>query len=147
MSLKDFLATLFRGKSGNLSVQVFRYLVSGGTAFLVDAGLLALLTELFGRESLLVWVALAFTAGLAVTYLFSIFWVFDKRRLKSRGAEIGVFVAIGVIGLGLTELLMWLLADKAGIHYLVSKIITTALVFVWNFAAKKTILFSNPDEK
>jgi putative flippase GtrA len=42
---------------------------------------------------------------------------------------------------------MWLLADKAGIHYLVSKVITTVLVFIWNFIAKKTILFSKADEK
>jgi putative flippase GtrA len=147
MSLKDTLAALFKGKSGNLAVQVFRYLVSGGTAFVVDAGLLALLTELFGREYLLIWTAIAFAAGLLITYLFSILWVFDKRRLKSRSAEIGIFVGIGVIGLGLTELLMWLLADKAGIHYLISKVITTVLVFVWNFVAKKTILFSKADEK
>ena len=63
MSLKDTLAALFKGKSGNLAVQVFRYLVSGGTAFVVDAGLLALLTELFGREYLLIWTAIAFAAG------------------------------------------------------------------------------------
>ena len=91
--------------------------------------------------------AIAFAAGLLITYLFSILWVFDERRLKSRSAEIGIFVGIGVIGLGLTELLMWLLADKAGIHYLISKVITTVLVFVWNFVAKKTILFSKADEK
>ena len=102
MSLKDTLAALFKGKSGNLAVQVFRYLVSGGTAFVMDAGLLALLTELFGREYLLIWTAIAFAAGLLITYLFSVLWVFDKRRLKSRSAEIGIFVGIGVIGLGLT---------------------------------------------
>ena len=147
MKLKDTLEALLKGKSGNLTVQVFRYLVSGGVAFLVDTGLLALQTELFGREYLLVWTAIAFTVGLLVTYLFSILWVFDKRRLKNRSAEIGIFVLIGVIGLGLTELLMWLFADKIGIHYLVSKIITTVLVFVWNFSAKKTILFSKADEE
>lgn len=147
MKLKESLEALLKGKSGNLLVQVFRYLVSGGVAFLVDAGLLTLLTELFGREHLLVWTAIAFATGLLITYLFSVLWVFDKRRLSNRSAEIGIFVLIGVIGLGLTELLMWLFADKAGIHYLVSKIITTVLVFIWNFVAKKTILFSKADEK
>ena len=96
---------------------------------------------------MLVWTAIAFATGLLITYLFSVLWVFDKRRLSNRSAEIGIFVLIGVIGLGLTELLMWLFADKAGIHYLVSKIITTVLVFIWNFVAKKTILFSKADEK
>ena len=132
---------LLKGRSGDVRIQLFRYLVSGGTAFIVDAGLLALLTELFGEEKLLLWTAIAFSAGLLITYLFSILWVFDNRSMKSRAAEAGVFALIGVSGLGLTELLMWLLAGKAGLHYLVSKIVTTVIVFFWNFAAKKILLF------
>ena len=116
MKLKETAQSLLQGKSGNIAVQMFRYLVGGGVAFLVDAGLLALLTELLGREHLLLWTAIAFGAGLLTTYLFSILWVFDNRSLKSRSAEITVFVLIGLIGLGLTELLMWLLASRAGIH-------------------------------
>lgn len=143
MSLRPLIDKLLKGPSGDLRIQAFRYLISGGTAFLVDTALLTLLTECFGREHLLLWTGIAFAAGLVITYLFSILWVFDKRSMKSRTAEITVFVLIGVIGLGLTELLMWLLAQKAGLHYLLSKIVTTVLVFVWNFAAKKLLLFRN----
>lgn len=135
------LADLAQGKSADMRIQIFRYLVSGGVAFLVDAGLLALLTECFGERYLLLWTAIAFAAGLCITYLFSILWVFDNRSLNSRSAEVTIFVLIGVIGLALTEGLMWLFAGKAGMHYLLAKILTTVLVFVWNFAAKKTILF------
>ncbi len=143
MTLRRLIDKLLKGPSGDLRIQAFRYLISGGTAFLVDTALLTLLTECFGREHLLLWTGIAFAAGLVITYLFSILWVFDKRSMKSRTAEITVFVLIGVIGLGLTELLMWLLAQKAGLHYLLSKIVTTVLVFVWNFAAKKLLLFRN----
>lgn len=143
MTLRRLIDKLLKGPSGDLRIQAFRYLISGGTAFLVDTALLTLLTEFFGREHLLLWTGIAFAAGLVITYLFSILWVFDKRSMKSRTAEITVFVLIGVIGLGLTELLMWLLAQKAGLHYLLSKIVTTVLVFVWNFAAKKLLLFRN----
>jgi len=132
---------IIKNPSGKLWIQVFRYLVSGGIAFVVDAGMLALLTECFGRSLLLLWTGLSFCLGLAVTYLFSILWVFDNRSMKSHAAEVLVFVGIGVVGLALTELLMWLLSDISGIHYMISKIITTVIVFVWNFTAKKTILF------
>lgn len=141
MTLRQLIDKWLKGPSGDLRVQAFRYLISGGTAFLVDTGLLALLTELFGQEHLLLWTGIAFAAGLVITYLFSILWVFDNRSMKSRTAEVTVFVLIGIIGLGLTELLMWLLARQAGLHYLLSKIVTTVLVFVWNFAAKKLLLF------
>ena len=141
MNLQELAGLLFKGKTGDLRIQIFRYLVSGGTAFLVDSGLLTLLTETLGSGHLLLWTAIAFSAGLVVTYLFSIFWVFDNRSMKSRTAEVLIFVLIGVSGLALTELFMWLFARKAGLHYLIAKIITTVLVFVWNFIAKKTILF------
>ena len=141
MKLKELPGLLFKGKTGDIRIQVFRYLVSGGTAFLIDAGILALLTESFGRERLLLWTAIAFAAGLLTTYLFSIFWVFNNRSLKSRTAEVLIFILIGVFGLGLTELLMWLFAQKAGLHYMIAKIFTTVLIFAWNFLAKKTILF------
>ena len=141
MTLSQLFAKLAKGRSPDLRIQMLRYLVAGGTAFLVDAGLLALLTECGGRSLLLLWTAIAFTVGLCITYLFSILWVFDNRSMKNQGAEAGVFALIGLSGLGLTELLMWLLSDGAGMHYMLSKIITTVLVFVWNFAAKKLILF------
>ncbi len=141
MTLRRLIEKLLKGPSGDIRIQAFRYLISGGTAFLVDTALLAILTEFFGQEYLLLWTGIAFAAGLVVTYLFSILWVFDNRSMKSRTAEVTVFVLIGLIGLGLTELLMWLLAQRAGLHYLLSKIVTTALVFVWNFAAKKLLLF------
>lgn len=128
-------------RTPDVRVQVLRYLISGGAAFLVDAGLLTLLSETLGRDMLLLWTAVAFAAGLLTTYLFSILWVFDRRSVKNRAAEAGIFVLIGLAGLGLTELFMWVLANKAGIHYLPAKAITTVLVFIWNFTAKKSILF------
>lgn len=141
MTLSQFIRKLLKGQSGDIRIQAFRYLISGGTAFLIDTGLLALLTELFGQEHLLLWTAIAFLTGLLVTYLFSILWVFDNRSMKSWTAEVAIFVLIGVVGLGFTELLMWLFAQKAGLHYLLSKIITTVIVFIWNFVAKKLLLF------
>jgi len=141
MSLKETVFRILRDPSGELWVQIFRYFVSGGVAFVVDTGLLTLLTELFGEELLLLWTGISFAVGLLVTYLFSILWVFDNRSLKNRTAELIIFVTIGAVGLAFTELLMHLLAENAGLHYLLAKCITTVVVFVWNFAAKKTILF------
>ena len=143
MSLRQLIEKLLKGPSGDLRIQAFRYLVSGGTAFLVDTALLALLTEAFGTRYLLLWTGIAFAVGLGITYLFSIRWVFDKRNVHNRKVEVAVFALIGLIGLGLTELLMWLFAGRAGLHYLPSKLLTTALVFIWNFAAKKLLLFRN----
>ncbi|MBR4775931.1 MAG: GtrA family protein [Bacteroidales bacterium] len=143
MKIGEFIGKLLKGPSGDIRIQAFRYLISGGTAFVVDTGLLALLTKFFGSEGCrhYIWVAVAFCAGLLITYLFSILWVFDNRSLKSRAAEVGIFVVIGVIGLGLTELLLSPFQGKVGLEILPYKIMATVIVFIWNFAAKKLILF------
>jgi len=143
MNLRGMIARVLRNPSGELWIQVLRYLVSGGVAFLVDVLILTVLTELAGKELLLLWTGISFAAGLFVTYIFSIRWVFDTRSLDNQAAELAIFVTIGVVGLCLTELLMHYFAEKCGIHYIISKCITTVLVFIWNFVAKKTILFRN----
>ena len=138
LSIKSF----FCGRSKDMKVQLFRYGIAGLTAAAVDTGLLALLTELLGEKLLLLWMAIAFACGLATTYLLSINWVFSNRT-KGQVAELIIFVFIGLIGLGLTELLVWVLAIKLDWHYLLAKITAATTVFIWNFTAKKLLLFRN----
>jgi len=141
MKPDSLINEVLRNPSGRLWVQIFRYLISGSLAFVADAGLLTLLTELLGEGLILLWTGISFCVGLTVTYLLSILWVFDSRSLSSRTAELAVFAAIAVVGLGFTEVLMWLFAVRIGVHYLLAKMMTTVIVFIWNFSAKKTILF------
>lgn len=141
-SCKQIFDTLLRNPSSKVWVQVVRYLVSGGVAFAVDTALLYLLTDYAGLHYL-ISASISFMVGLVITYLFSILWVFDNRSIKNRYAEFIVFLAIGAVGLLLTNGFMWLFTDKLGLYYILSKIVTTILVFVWNFIAKKLLLFRN----
>ena len=125
--------------------QLFRYVVAGGIAFCVDFCLLWLLHH-HAQMPLLLSQAISFSAGVVVTYLFSIRWVFDYRSVANRTTEFLVFALINLIGLGLTTLLMWFLAEHIGIHYLLSKVITTIIVTLWNFFAKRKTLFSKRDQ-
>ena len=132
---------LFRQQTGNVWIQLLRYGISGFTATVVDFAVLTILTEAFGERLLLVWTAIAFVSGLLISYLLSVNWVFDIRRLSSRTAEVSVYLLIGLVGLLLTEVLMWVFAHVIDLHYLISKVIASAIVFLWNFTAKKFILF------
>ena len=60
-----------------------------------------------------------------------------KKANMSPQAEFALFIVISLIGLGLTELLMWLFTDGLGLFYLVSKAIAAVIVLLWNFFAKK----------
>jgi putative flippase GtrA len=47
------------------------------------------------------------------------------------------FAAVVVVGLGLTAALMYALVEWLSLHYLLSQLLTTAIVLVVNFAAHK----------
>ena len=139
--MKEFLHNLFTGRASGTLTQLVRYAFVGGLAFIVDYGSLWLLTEVFGLHYLLS-AGIAFVLGLTCNYLLSTAWVFSGRTLENRWAEFAVFALIGVVGLGLNELIMWIGTDKLHLHYMLSKIISTAIVFFWNFFARKFILFN-----
>ena len=134
------LSSLVVGKSDKLLVQLGRYVVVGGLAFVVDIGTLIALTEL-GVLPYLGSAAVAFLLGLTTNYLLSIAWVFDTRKTTSAWVEFAIFALVGVVGLGLNELVMWGLTDGLGLWYVGSKLVATALVFAWNFGVRKVALF------
>ncbi|MBO5974707.1 MAG: GtrA family protein [Paludibacteraceae bacterium] len=135
------LTNWFVGKTNKFFVQLFRYFFSGGIAFLIDKALFALLR--YGRElNVFVSTSVGFIVGLVVTYLLSIFWIFDKRRLENRRKEFLIFVLIGIIGLLLMNVLVWFFREIVGLQFdFVSNLAATVVVTLWNFFAKKYILF------
>ena len=135
-AIKNFL----KGKTDKTSLQFFRYVIAGGTAWIADFSVLALLTELY-RIHYLISAAVAFIIGLATNYTLSVKWVFSRRKFEDRRLEFIVFASIGLVGLLLNELFIWFFTEHVHFHYLISKIVSTAFVFFWNFGARKTILF------
>lgn len=131
---------IFLQPTNNSLIQLFRYCFVGGFAFIVDAGGLFVLTEYAGIYYLLS-ATISFILGLVVNYLLSTAWIFKKSKLSNRWTEFLIYSVIGVVGLGLNTLSLWLFTDCLHIYYMLSKIITAALVMLWNFFARKIILF------
>lgn len=128
-------------KTSNLQAQFFRYFVVGGGAFVVDFMVLYLLTE-FAHLHYLLSASLAFLVGTAVNYSLSVTWVFDHRSVDNRVHEFAIFAVIGIIGLAFNAALMWFFTEQVGFHYLGSKIVAAALILLFNFGARKALLFS-----
>lgn len=141
--MQKIIDKLFVRTSTNMWIQLIRYGFVGGFAFLFDYGTLFVLTEFAGLYHL-VSAAIAFIIGLAVNYILSILWVFKQSVVKrKRIYEFVVFLITGIIGLGINELIIYVGTDVLLIHYMLSKLISTSMVFFWNFFARKVILFSN----
>ena len=121
-------------------VQVVRYTIVGGLAFVVDFGTLFWLTEWLSFHYL-ASAAIAFVLGLLVNYELSVRWVFARRTVDRKLVEFTIFAGIGVVGLALTEVLLWVFTERVGLHYLASKLLTAFFVYLWNFLVRKFILF------
>ena len=87
--------------------------------------------------------AIAFVVGLTVNYILSVRLVFSgNERIAGKAAEFIIYGIIGAAGLVITEAVMYFFTDICGLYFLLSKIAAAAIVLVWNFAARKKILYS-----
>jgi putative flippase GtrA len=135
------IITALLAKSNSLTGQFFRYFLVGGVAFLADFALLFLLTE-FGHIHYMLSASIAFMAGIAVNYALSVSWVFSHRSLDNKFHEFAIFSIIGILGLVFNEALIWFFTERVGFHYLGSKIVAATFILLYNFGARKVLLFS-----
>ncbi len=141
--LKRFdLKGIFITPTKNGFLQFFRYLFVGGIATIVDWGCLFLLTD-FAHIHHLISAIIAFVAGLITNFFFSKLLVFQANEARVNAVmEFVSYAVIGVIGLGITELIMFLFTNCGNIHYMISKAIATVIVLVWNYLARKLIVYN-----
>lgn len=118
-----------------LVVQILRFGVVGVLAFIVDYGILYLLTEHVHLYYLLSSI-ISFLISLVVNYILSIKWVFDVQK-KQTVKDVVIFAVLSTIGLLINSLVMYLSVELFSIYYMVGKIIATFIVMVWNFITRK----------
>ncbi|MBQ4563015.1 MAG: GtrA family protein [Lachnospiraceae bacterium] len=142
---------LFLTPTTNGGIQFFRYVFVGGIATVVDWGLLYVFEHLLRAmipgdmmmtASKYIAAAIGFGGGLFVNYFLSRAFVFNAQssRAKSRTAEFLGHALVGVIGLGLTELLIFL-GSLLSVHYMIAKVAATVIVFFWNYLARKFFVY------
>ena len=119
-----------------------KYLVAGFTAFLVDYSVLLIATEWFGVHYLVSNIC-GYMSGLLISYVLNIRWVFRYRKYgHTTKKEFSIFVLIVLIGLVISEGVIFLLVDQVAVPYQYAKIVSVGAIFVFNFIAKKHFLFT-----
>lgn len=120
--------------------QIAKFGIVGGLAFMIDYGLLILLTEAAGLNYMLSS-AVSFTVSVIFNYILSVFWVFDvDNKNREQGRNFTIFLILSVVGLGFNQSLMWLQVEQLRFHYMLAKIFSTAIVMVYNFITRKLFL-------
>lgn len=127
-------------KKQTISGDLIRYGVVGLVAFGADFATLYLFKTYLDFHYLIA-AAFGFLVGLLINYSLSIKWVFSYRKIKNAKLELLIFVFIGVAGLLINELVMYVCTGLLLFYYLYSKIFATMIVFIWNFAVRRATLF------
>ena len=150
--------------------EIFRFLLVGGTATIVDyfvfwlfdGVLFPLVSDAawWTTVSLILSTALGFCVGLVVNWLLSISFVFRQVKNKEEATSnkaFMIFTIIGVIGLLITEIgilvLVAILPEFSlfgstallGTSWAkwLAKVIMTCIVLVWNYVGRKIFIFKS----
>ena len=110
----------------------------GGFAAVVNIGSLYLFKEMLNIHYLIANI-FGFILGLTVNYILSKAIIFNSEKDMNKILEFLIYATIGVIGLGLDTIFLWIGTSIIGIYYMLTKIISTGLVFIWNFIARKML--------
>lgn len=122
----------------NITTQFIKYFGAALIGYVFDIGVLLILKEVFQLHYLISATA-GFIIGLIIVYILSSRFVFGSSKIESKYNEFILFAVIGVVGLGLLNLLMWIMTDMTHLHYIVSKLLATIIVYLWNFLARRAL--------
>lgn len=144
--------------------EIFKFLLVGGTATVIDFVVMSLVLYLFAPESYdgvisvfyhpdyapsavatVVATGSGFAVGLVFNYVFSLIFVFSGSDTSKAGTGGGfaIFAALSSVGLAIHLLGMYLLSGVAGINEWIVKIFLTVAVLVFNYLTRKYLLFKD----
>ena len=116
-----------------------KYFVVGGVSALLEWGIFALFLYMLDQHYL-VSGTLSFILATGVNYFLSVRFVFGTGR-RVRHQRIALLYAVSTIGIGLNLGVLFIGIDTLGLHEMVAKVLATASVFGWNFAARYYFVF------
>jgi len=123
-----------------LSKQIFKYIVAGGTAAVVDLSLLYLLTEFWGIWYLLSTI-LAFMGAFAVSFTLQKFWTFRDHAMDGIHKQLTMYFVVTAINLGLNTLFVYLLVEHGDLWYMLAQVIAGVTIAFESFLVYKFIIF------
>ena len=138
--IKDTLKTMNQSLNDNqikLLVQIFKFIIVGGIATIIDWIIYYICYHFIGIEPLIANI-ISFTISVIYNFWASIKYVFDVKGDNKKNFII--FIVFAVIGLGLNEIIIFLLHNKLLWNAMLVKIIATAIVMVFNFVTRKKLL-------
>ena len=115
--------------------QIVRFSIVGIIATLIDYGLLYFCTD-YLKIYYLISSIISFIVSVIINYILSIKWVFDVKK-KQTFKEFIIFIFLSIIGLLINQFILYFCTDIVNIYYMLSKLIATLIVMIYNFVTRK----------
>ena len=122
-----------------LLIQIFKFIIVGGIATIIDWIIYYACYNYFKINPLISNI-ISFSISVIYNHIASVKWVFDVKKDKSKKRMFIEFMIFSIIGLVLTELLLLIFINKLEINKMISKIIATIIVMIFNFITRKKFL-------
>ena len=119
--------------------ELFLYLIVGVIATISEWGVFYLTDDIFNIHYMFATI-IAYILSTFVNWIVGRLIVF-KNTDKSIFFELFSVYMASIIGLLLNLLIMWFAVGFFGIQEMISKIIATCLVFIWNFLIRKLFIY------
>ena len=143
ISIVSFVLRLFHikvsEKEKHLLVQIFNFGIVGVISTIIDFLFLYIFRDCC-HFPLVISNTLSFIISFLYNYWASMTFVFDVNENKNRKKNFILFLVFSVIGLGLNDFIVWIVTKKLHVYYLISKVIATLFVMVFNFVTRKKFL-------
>ena len=133
---------LHLAKYERILTQVAKFVVTGVIATVIDWAIYYVLVYPIGMDPLIAQV-FSFVAATIFNYYSNTLWVFNTTTRKSRRRLVTEFFVISIVALGISEALLARFIRKAGMGEMWAKVVTTAIVMVFNFITRKMFLEEN----
>lgn len=127
--------------------QLVSFAVVGGISTLIDFIVLFIMHEKMSINYL-IGTAFAFIIATTFNYWASMRFIFKSRYDKDEKAkEFTIFLVLSIIGLILTQVLMMLFVERVHLEVMLSKVMVTVFVMLFNFISRKVFLDNSSSEK
>jgi putative flippase GtrA len=123
----------------DLIFKLVKFCVVGFSGMFVDFGTTWLLKEKIKVNKYLAN-STGFVLAATSNYFFNRIWTFHSHN-RQIAIEYFSFVGISLIGLGISNLIIYLLNEKVRLNFYLSKLFAIGAVTIWNFVMNYLITF------
>ena len=124
-----------------LAKQFFKYFLTGGVAALVEWAVFFVCNDLL-LIHYLVAVLISFVLATFVNYIISIKFVFERGK-HHNAIELLLVFFVSFLGLLMNLLLMYIFVSRFSMYPFFAKVLSTGIVFLWNFISRKLWVFKS----